>query len=166
MLRYPSSIVQDNTLLTTPFSTQPNQLIWSLMSVECLCGLVAYAVTSLYLSPSLNDYEELVKHAVPASLFFVSLPFAEWLRGAREILYTSVFVIVSVPTVGVRGTRQKWIFLSIGSHMPNSKLRNATASRNTMQSTYITKANAFFLLVTATPIILLKDCVKYCVFNL
>jgi len=35
-----------------------------------------------------------------------------------------------------------------------------------MQSTCVTKANAFFLLVTASPINLPKGCVKYYVFNL
>lgn len=54
----------------------------------------------------------------------------------------------------------------IGSHMPNSKLCNATESRNAMQSTCVTKANTFFLLVTTSPINLPKDCVKYYVFNL
>ena len=177
--RYPSRTGQVNTLLINSFSTHPNQLIWSLLSAEWLWGLVAHVVTeslSLYLPlrwiTTMSSWNTLYQR-----LCFC--PFAEWLRWARETRCTSVTTVSSWNTLypglchcicshcaSSRNTPEVDLRVCIGSHMPNSKLRKATVSRNAMQSTHIAKANAFFLLVTASPIILLKDCVKYCVFYL
>jgi hypothetical protein len=144
--RYPSRTGQVNTLLINSFSTHPNQLIWSLLSAEWLWGLVAHVVTE-----SLSLY----------------LPL-RWMTTMRSwnTLYPGLCHCICSHCASSRNTPEVDLRVCIGSHMPNSKLRKATVSRNAMQSTHIAKANAFFLLVTASPIILLKDCVKYCVFYL
>jgi len=124
--RCPGRIVRVNTILIIPFSTYPNQLIWSLLSAEWLTGLVAHVTASMYLSPSLNDYEELVKHPVSAYLSLYLSHSLNYYGDCWNTLYQRLCHCICSHCGSSRNTPQVDLHVCIGSHMPNSKLCNET----------------------------------------